>query len=71
MKLLFSKNNQNEIVVKFQNGTIVDDFSYTAMIKELINNNTFEDSDFGDLTVEERTKIEGMLQKITAIFKAK
>ncbi|MFT4094134.1 MAG: hypothetical protein QM640_10885 [Niabella sp.] len=68
MKLIFSKNANNEIDIKYQNGTIVEDFSYTEMVKQLLAYNKFEDTDFGTLTAEEQGKINLMLEKISAVF---
>lgn len=69
MKLIFSKDTNNEIEIKYQNGTIVEDFSYTEMVKQLLIDNKFEDTDFGTLTIEEQEKINLMLDKISTIFK--
>lgn len=69
MKLIFSKDTNNEIEIKYQNGTIVEDFSYTEMVKQLLIDNKFEDTDFGTLTEDEQEKIKTMLEKISAIFK--
>ena len=69
MKLLFSKNDNNEIDVKLQKGTVVEDFSYTEMISQLLVENKFEDTDFGNLSVEEQAKVNSMLEKIKVVFK--
>lgn len=68
MKLFFSKNSNNEIELKLQRGTIVEDFSYTEMVRQLLDNNKFEDTDFGELTTYEQQKINSMLDKIHAVF---
>jgi hypothetical protein len=68
MKLIFSKNDNNEIAIQLQNGTIVDDFSYTEMVRLLLINNKFEDTDFENLSVEEQEKIQVMLDKISKVF---
>jgi hypothetical protein len=69
MKLFFTKKDNNEINVQLQKGTIVEDFSYTEMINQLLKNNNFDDTDFGNLSIEEKTKIQSMLEKICAVFK--
>lgn len=69
MKLIFSKNASNEIDVKLQKGTIVEDFSYIEMINQLLVENKFEDTDFGNLSVEEQAKVTSMLDKIKDVFK--
>jgi hypothetical protein len=68
MKLIFSKDNNNEISVQLQNGTIVEAFSYTEMVRQLLINNKFEDTDFGNLSTEEREKVQTMLDKISKVF---
>lgn len=69
MKLVFSKSSSNEIEVKIQTGTVLSDFSYTEMVSQLLQNNNFEDTDFGTLTTSEQEKINSMLDKISAVFK--
>lgn len=68
MKLIFTKAANNEINVQLQNGTIVEDFSYTEMVKQLLKNNLFDDTDFTNLSDEEQTKIQIMLCKISEVF---
>jgi hypothetical protein len=68
MKLIFSKDENNEIYLQLQKGTIVEDFSYVEMVRQLLERNTFEDTNFGDLSVEEQGKIQTMLDKIGKIF---
>ncbi len=69
MKLIFSKNGNNEIGLKLQKGTVIEDFSYTEMVRQLIDENKFEDTDYGTLTPEEQQKINSMLDKISDVFK--
>lgn len=69
MKLIFSKNANNEIDIKLQKGTITEDFSYIEMISQLLIENSFEDTDFGNLTIEEQAKVNTMLDKIKDVFK--
>ena len=64
MKLIFTKNDQNEISVKLVSGTVAEDFSYTQMIKQLLKKNKFEDNQYNGLSDEEKEKIEGMVKKI-------
>lgn len=68
MKLLFSKDSNNEIAVKLQNGTVIDDFTYIEMIRQLLIKNEFVDTDFGNLSETEINKIKSMLGKITEVF---
>jgi len=69
MKLIFTKDDNNEIDVKLQKGLIIEDFTYPEMISQLLVDNNFRDTEFGNLTEEEQTKINSMLTKITDIFK--
>ncbi|MDY7395370.1 hypothetical protein UMM65_08965 [Aureibaculum sp. 2210JD6-5] len=67
MKLYFSKDDQDEIVVKMSTSTVQEDFSYVEMIKNLLENNEFDDTDFtDDFTDDEKTRIETMLNSINA-----
>lgn len=68
MKLIFTKDANNEINVQLQKGTIVEDFSYTEMVSQLLTSNIFEDTDFTNLSDEEQAKIQIMLDKISTIF---
>lgn len=68
MKLLFNKEDNNDITVKIQQGTIPVEFTYTEMIKQLLDNNTIDDTDFGNLSDDEKENLEDMLNKISEIF---
>jgi hypothetical protein len=68
MKLLFNKEDNNDITVKIQQGTIPVEFTYTEMIKQLLENNTIDDTDFGNLLDDEKGNLEEMLGKISEIF---
>lgn len=68
MKLLFNKEDNNDITVKIQQGTIPVEFTYTEMIKQLFENNTIDDTDFGNLLDDEKENLEEMLSKISEIF---
>lgn len=68
MKLLFKKEDNNDITVKIQQGTIPVEFTYTEMIKQLLENNTIDDTDFGNLLDDEKENLEEMLSKISEIF---
>lgn len=48
MKLYFSKDDQDEIVVKMSTSTVQEDFSYVEMIKNLLENKEFDDTEFTD-----------------------
>lgn len=65
MKLYFSKDGQSDIVVKMSTGTVVEEFSYVDMIKNLMLDNKFDDTEYSeDITDEEKGRIETMLSSI-------
>lgn len=65
MKLFFSKNDRDEIIVKMSTSTVQQEFSYVEMIKNLLENNVFDDTVFTDeFSDEEIDRIESMLTKI-------
>jgi hypothetical protein len=68
MKLLFNKEDNTDITVKIQQGTVPIEFTYTEMIKQLLENNTIDDTDFGNLSDDEQENLEDMLNKISEIF---
>jgi hypothetical protein len=68
MKLIFTKDSNNEINVQLQKGTVVEDFSYTEMVGQLLTQNVFDDTDFTNLSEEEKSKIQTMLGKISLVF---
>jgi hypothetical protein len=68
MKLIFTKDANNEINVQLQKGTIVEDFSYTEMVNQLLTSNIFDNTDFTNLSDEEQAKIQSMLDKISTVF---
>lgn len=68
MKLIFNKEDNNDITVKIQQGTIAVDFTYTEMIKQLLEDNTIDDTDFGNLSDDEKENLEEMLNKVSEIF---
>lgn len=68
MKLLFNKEENNDITVKMQKGTITVDFTYTEMISQLLEDNSITDTDFGNLSEDETNSLNEMLAKISSIF---
>ena len=68
MKLIFNKEENNDVTVKIQQGTVAVDFTYTEMIKQLLENNEVSDTDFGNLSEEEQESLNEMLSKISEIF---
>jgi len=64
MKLIF-KNIEGEMEVLIRTGTAEDEFSYIEMVKSLINNNKFEDTEFDvSITEKEKESINELLSKI-------
>jgi cupin superfamily acireductone dioxygenase involved in methionine salvage len=70
MKLIFEKNSDKEITVKLANGTIVEEFSYTQMIKQLLKKNNFDDSDYININADEQLRIQEMLKKINSAIES-
>jgi hypothetical protein len=68
MKLIFTKEANNEINVQLQKGTVIEDFSYTEMVNQLLIHNVFDDTDFRNLSDDEQAKIKIMLNKISTLF---
>jgi len=68
MKLIFTKEANNEINVQLQKGTVIEDFSYTEMVNQLLIHNVFDDTDFRNLSDDEQAKIKIMLNKINTLF---
>ena len=38
------------------------------MVRQLLVDNNFDDTDFGNLAEEEKTKIQNMLNKVNSVF---
>ncbi len=71
MKLIFEKEQDNNLSVKIRDGLSEKEFTYIEMIKSLRKMNVFEDSDFiGDITDEEKDRIHNMLSKINEVVTA-
>ena len=70
MKLIFNKEENNDITVKIQQGTIPVEFTYTEMVKQLLENNSIDDTDFGNLSEEEKDSLREMLNQISEIFQS-
>lgn len=69
MKLIFEKDANNDINVKLQNEDAIQNFTYIEMVKQLLLNKNFDDTDFGNLSEDEQGKIKNMLEKISDVFK--
>lgn len=63
MKLHFCKNEKGDIQVQIEKGTVLSDFDYIEMLKQLIQDNQIE-YDWGNLDIDEQTKLAGLLDKI-------
>jgi len=71
MNLIFNKEENNDITIKMLKGTTAIDFTYTEMISQLLENNSIEDTDFGNLSEDEIASLKEMLGKISSIFEEK
>lgn len=69
MKLHFSKNENGDILVQIEQGTILINFNYIEMLSQLIIKNEIEESEWGNLDEEERLKLRELLQQITNAVK--
>lgn len=65
MKLKFNKNEQGDIEVKIEINNNLITFNYIDMLNLLLKENKIEDSDYGNLDVEEQELLKHMLQKIS------
>lgn len=68
MRLVFTKEANGDIKSQIYTGTILTDFSYTEMVKQLLQSNVIEESEFNGLEKEEESKIKEMLENISSIF---
>lgn len=70
MKLIFEKDAQQEISVKLKKDgkDEEEDFNYIEMIRQLIENKNFEESEFKNLSKDEEDKITSMLNEISKVF---
>ena len=69
MKLYFNKTTEGDVQVKMEKGTVLSEFDYIEMLKQLSQNNQI-DSDWGNLEDNERNKIEELLEKIKNAVKS-
>ena len=63
MKLHFNKNDKGDIQVQIEKGTILVDFDYLEMLKQLIQNNQIE-PEWGNLDMDEKERLNDLLEKI-------
>ncbi|UKB82192.1 hypothetical protein LF887_14375 [Chryseobacterium sp. MEBOG06] len=68
MKLVFTKESNNDIKVQIQTGTVLTDFSYIEMVKQLIENKKIDDVYSDSFEEDEKAKIIKMLDEISKIF---
>lgn len=70
MKLVFSKNEDDNITIQIVKGTTTIDFTYVDMVKELLENNSIEDPVFNEDAVsdDEKGRIKSMLQRISSVI---
>lgn len=64
MQLLFKRDEDN-LSIEIKDGVATKEFDYVEMIKKLIDSNELEETIFeGEITEEERAKINEMVQRI-------
>lgn len=68
MRLVFTKDSNDDIKAQIHTGTILTDFSYVEMVKQLIENKEIDDVSFDAIEDDEKTKIEEMLDEISKVF---
>lgn len=68
MRLVFTKEANGDIKSQIHTGTFLTEFSYSEMIKQLLQNNEIEEPEFNGLEPEEESKIKEMLDDISSIF---
>lgn len=68
MRLVFTKDSNNEIKAQIHTGTILTDFSYVEMVRQLIENKKIDDVSFEGIDDDEKIKIKEMLGDISKVF---
>jgi hypothetical protein len=69
MKLIISKDESDELLIKIAKGTVEEEFTYVEMLKELLNNNKFEETIYEEgVTETEKERIESMLKQINEVI---
>lgn len=63
MKLHFKKNEKGDIQVQIEKGTVLSEFDYIEMLKQLIQRNQIECT-WENLDKDEQAKINELLDKI-------
>lgn len=66
MKLIFKKDESNNILIQIVTGTTTIDFTYVDMIKGLLSEKNFDAPLFeGDFSEDEQERINSLLEKIS------
>lgn len=68
MRLIFTKEANGDIKSQIHTGTVLTDFNYSEMVKQLLQSNVIEEPEFNGLEEEEESKIQKMLDDISCIF---
>lgn len=68
MRLVFTKDSNNDVKAQIHTGTILTDFSYVEMVRQLIENKEIDDVSFEGIDDDEKIKIEEMLDEISKVF---
>lgn len=65
MKLFFKRDENGDITVKIQKGTVDDEFDYIEMLRQLMTDNRIDEPSFENIDEEEQQKIKNLLNKIS------
>lgn len=69
MKLFFKKDENGDITVRIQKGTVDEDFDYIEMLRQLMVDNRIEEPSFENIEDDEKDKIMDLLNKISDAVK--
>ena len=65
MKLSFNKNSDGEISVHFRNGVVLEQFSYSAMVKKIYDEKKIEEAEInGEFSEIERESIRSLINEL-------
>lgn len=64
MKLFFKKDEQGEIILDIQKGTLRTSFDYVEMLRQLLEHNEIEEPVFENMDDDEIAKVKELLNKI-------
>ena len=72
MKLIFIKDEEENIIVKFKDGDKKEEFSYSEMVKRLYDERIIETAELeGDFSPEEEDSINKLVEEIKKVILSK